>query len=724
MENELRRTVVLSACMLALGCETTPPGGPVLAPTVVEPAIPPEKQAEIDALQQRLDALESLTAAELIDLRAQAVEPLGYSPLEADHLPLIQSSTLALTDGELAVLGRHGFVLRNDVSFATFQQGYTAIYANDLPLYISADSILEAVHRSYDDILKDVESDALVPALTNLLTSMRANLPGLAAEPQLKADLDVYLAVALSLLTGEPHGPVAGGDRSFISSLVGKSIAASGAQQVVLFGKERRIDFSQMAPRGHYTDDVVLEQYFRAMMWIGRTDLRLIEPDELTHEMLFNRRQFEGAIAMRLLMDDSARADWTRIDRAIGAFVGEHDSMTPTDVDTVLDDLDVADLAGLARYKDAELADKVFANAWGTQRVASQYVVNRRGQGTLPLSQSFLLLGQRYTVDAHVFTNVTYSRVQRGDQLRMMPSTLDVAYAALQNDRAVALLAPELEEYGYAPDLEAMRMLADEHEDAFWNANLYNLWVSSLRSLSPNEFADGLPTVMRSDAWGRRLLATQLASWAELRHDTLLYVKQSYTDGSACEFPDAYVDPYPSFYAALERYAEQGIALSSELAIPRAQGHFEQVLSVAGILRGMAENELAGIPFTAEQMAFVNDTVSEDNLCGQLDPKGWYARLYYNETRAVETDPVVADVHTQPTDEVGNEVGRVLHVGTGLPRQMVVTVATCSGPRAYVGLASRYHETITENWERLNDEAWAERVGSLPDLGWVRDLSP
>jgi hypothetical protein len=123
-------------------------------------------------------------------------------------------------------------------------------------------------------------------------------------------------------------------------------------------------------------------------------------------------------------------------------------------------------------------------------------------------------------------------------------------------------------------------------------------------------------------------------------------------------------------------------------------------------------------------MAFVNDTVSEDNLCGQLDPKGWYSRLYYNEPRAVETDPVVADVHTQPTDEGGNEVGRVLHAGTGLPRQMVVTVPTCSGPRAYVGLASRYHETVTEQWERLDDEAWAAMVGDLPDVGWVSDLSP
>jgi hypothetical protein len=40
-------------------------------------------------------------------------------------------------------------------------------------------------------------------------------------------------------------------------------------------------------------------------------------------------------------------------------------------------------------------------------------------------------------------------------------------------------------------------------------------------------------------------------------------------------------------------------------------------------------------------------------------------------------------VHTQPADEAGNPVGKVLHVGTGYPRYMVATIDTCNGPRAY-----------------------------------------
>ena len=85
---------------------------------------------------------------------------------------------------------------------------------------------------------------------------------------------------------------------------------------------------------------------------------------------------------------------------------------------------------------------------------------------------------------------------------------------------------------------------------------------------------------------------------------------------------------------------------------------------------------------------------------------------------------MIADVHTQPTDEGGSMVGKVLHVGTGMPRLMVVTVNTCVGPRAYAGLASSYFEKITSNFERLDDEAWSSLIQAKTpaDVPWMVDV--
>jgi hypothetical protein len=157
-----------------------------------------------------------------------------------------------------------------------------------------------------------------------------------------------------------------------------------------------------------------------------------------------------------------------------------------------------------------------------------------------------MLFGQRYVVDSHVFSNVVWDRVRDS---RMMPDPLDVAFAALANDQAVALLSDQLNRYSYSGNLAAMRVLVDSHDAEFWNKNLYNDWLSALRALSPTEevtdpAAAGLPSVTGTEAWGRRILNTQLASWAELRHDTLL--------SPFASFPTPWSTPTPSFTLRLD----------------------------------------------------------------------------------------------------------------------------------------------------------------------------
>ena len=145
----------------------------------------------------------------------------------------------------------------------------------------------------------------------------------------------------------------------------------------------------------------------------------------------------------------------------------------------------------------------------------------------------------------------------------MMPNPLDAAFAALGNNAAAPLLASELGRYpNYPGALHDVRRLVDLHGDDFWGASLYSAWMGALRGVSvpggdPTSVA-GLPAVMKTEPWARRMLNTQLASWAELRHDTLLYAKQSYTAFPVCDFPDAYVDPYPEAWAGIVRLARLG----------------------------------------------------------------------------------------------------------------------------------------------------------------------
>ena len=672
----------------------------------------------------QLSTLTTLTTDGLIARSSGALnQPLGYAPESAKWLDLIQASALALNDQELAAYKKNGFVISQRQSYANFFSGYATIYASDLPLYVSADSILYALHRSYDKILMNVEGSYLSPTLKQLLVGLRTGIATAAISDNSKHDLGLLLGVAAGLLD-----PTATAIDTEMQTLITKATAATGTETVTLFGTAREIDFSQFTPRGHYNDGWTMAQYFRAMMWLGRTELRLVDVKEDGTRVLI-RREVEDVLALGQLLTPDLRAQWSSIEQIVALFVGEADYMTLPQVQELQDALGIAASTDLATVTDQRLLDTIDAGNYGVQRICSQLMEVDDGVTALP--NSFAFLGQRYTVDSHVFSKVVYPNTP----MRMMPNPLDVAFAAFGNDQAAPLLRSELDTYAYAPSLGKARQLVEWHDAGYWDSSIYTLWVSALRQLSGGSFdSTTLPAIARTEAWGRRLLNAQLGSWAELRHDTLLYAKQSYTGIPMCEYPDGYVDPYPGLFGRLRQL---GTMAADKLAavLPATYGadsapvgYFRTFADVASRLEIMANEELAGATRTQADLDFLNDTVvvkRQSAGCTSINvPSGWYARLFYQGDDALDANPIIADVHTQPADAAGNPVGRVLHVATGNPRLMVLSVDSCQGPRAYAGVVSAYFEQITDNFKRMTDQEWATQLSAAvpADVPWMQDL--
>lgn len=704
---------IAGATDVAGGTSGPPPAGPwssLVAPT--------DKVTQV----QTLATFGALSTDSLIARSDKALaRPLGYAPDTAKWLDLIQASSLALNQRELAAYQQNGFVISNRQSYPNFFYGYKTIYSSDLPLYVTADSILYALHRSYDKVLSETELGYLTTAINTLLGTLRANLAKSAARDSAKHDVGLLLGVAAGLLDS-----TATGLDSEMLSLIAKVKTASGIANVALFGSNRDIDFSQFLPRGHYASDSRLQAYFRALMWLGRVEFRLVDMTPSGQQVL-NRREIEATLALDEAFEATTREQWSQIDRILSLFVGEADYMTIPQVAALRTSLGVTSSAGLDAIADTQLLSTLNAGSFGIQRISSQLMEVDDNVTALP--RSFAFLGQRFTVDGYVFTKVVYPNT---GTYRMMPNPLDVAFAALGNDQAAPLLRSELETFQYAPSLGKARQLVEWHGADYWDSNLYTLWTSALRELSPGRTdATQLPAVAQTDAWGRRLLNTQLASWAELRHDTLLYAKQSYTGIPSCEYPDGYVDPYPQFYARLNQLGTLGarqlsaVLPASWTAIPT---YFQNLASIAQRLETLANEQLTGAPRTAEDLAFFNDAVTTKQVsvvCTTVtQATGWYTKLFYNSDDAMKADPTIADVHTQPADEGGNIVGKVLHVATGNPRLMVISVDSCDGPRAYAGVVSAYFEQTTDQFKRKTDQEWATELNAATpaDVPWLANI--
>ncbi len=56
---------------------------------------------------------------------------------------------------------------------------------------------------------------------------------------------------------------------------------------------------------------------------------------------------------------------------------------------------------------------------------------------------------------------------------------------------------------------------------------------------------------------------------------------------------------------------------------------------------------------------------------------------------------------------------------------IVMTVDTCTGPRAYAGAVFAYHEHLAEGFTRLTDEDWASMLVQdprPPDVAWMAPI--
>src|SRR5262245_13613942 len=291
-----------------------------------------------------------------------------------------------------------------------------------------------------------------------------------------------------------------------------------------------------------------------------------------------------------------------------------------------------------------------------------------------PPPSTFQLFGQRFVIDSFVLSQVVFDSIlfKERKQKRMMPAGLDVM-AALGNAEAVPLLKDELTKWNYSANLMASRQFVDLQTKDFWKANLYNLWLDALRTLDDPPKSKHFPEAMRTRAWERKQLQTQLASWSELRHDTILYAKQSYTAEPSCQYPAGYVEPYPDCYAKVKFFAEEAARLFEKAdysskddardaqlkAIKKKQvAFFKGMAKTVGSLEALARKELKAEAFTDAEKTFLKKTI--DIRGGGSGPPrydGWYCELFYDRRECAKWCPTIADVHTDPASKSCLEVG-------------------------------------------------------------------
>lgn len=685
----------------------------------------------VDAYKMFLEQNQNLDSKALLDMHSAGLfnenGTSGETSLYRDSVEI----KYGLTDDEKSLLNKHGFVVTERNSRTLFANSFAEIYHKDLPVFVSTDAILNAFHQSYDKILISVETGYLIPKLEHIINSMHQRIGELenlysSDTTMLKSlmDVDLYLSVPLYFLKNS-HLPYFSSNVSALNTMLG-FINSQNVLDVKLFSSTARtIDFSQFTPRGHYTGNETLENYFKAMIWLGKTEIYLSAPQTIDPpDSVDVHRQVIDAFLISELFDLSGiEVEYNNFEKIIKSFIGKQDNVTIENLTSLKSELNISSPSELKEKSTYNLYSNLLAEKpYANQQILSQILFSDPflPEKIKPAS-AFLLFGQRFIVDSYVTGSVVFDKITYNNQkvLRLFPNTLDVLFA-IGNDAAGQLLNNELEKYHYSPNLASLRYLIDSYDDDFWNSSIYNMWLSTIRTLNPPEDRTTLPSFMQTAAWWQQKMNTQLASWSELRHDNLLYAKQSYTGAiPICSYPYSYVEPNPDFYLSLINSCNQMIKTFNSVSFldgvqqERIINHFEYCKTIYDTLYTVSHKELNQIPLDANEIYFLETMYSEIPGGCSTDPSGWYLNLIYKETWETSNiygdDYLIVNYHTIPTDEFGNMMGWVKHAGTGNVDLAIVNARHPSGKEiTFVGPVYSYHEYTTTNFDRLTDEEWRD----------------
>ena len=680
-----------------------------------------------------------------------------YQPYLVEITPSAESYRLPVSLGQ--VKNKKLFSL-SGVEQKLEKQGFVAIPSNynqvydlykdntddDRPNFVTTDSVLHTYHILYDYTLRNLEINKFIPDLKNLnrvlLDSAQSQFASV-GDSKLKISTRknvAYFTVASKLL--DPNTPVPSDVKDLVEQELDLIEKHSGFKDSPIFRYTE--DYSQYVPRGHYTRNEDFKKYFKTMMWYGRMMFRIEPPIGTSGQQTDKekgREETRQALLISLMLSQSkvnqeeALTVWDRIYQPTVFFVGK------------ADDLSVYNYLGVAKkvfgdtLKINDLSDDtkidqfiVEVKTLPAPKISSSFVLET--EDPTKVTKAFRFMGQRFIPDSYMFQQLVFPKIQTytggGSKpftaetietlngvrvVRVFPMGLDVT-AVLGSQRAKVILDKQ-KDSSYEKYEEQFQKLKGEFSSLpqeQWAENLYWNWLYSLLPTLTVK-GSGYPVFMQQESWLDKDLNTFLGSWAELRHDTILYAKQSYTGIGITSVGPAkpkiedrgYVEPNAEVYArlaSLTKFMREGLE-SRGLLVGEYKDKLARMEQVLLELKKISEKELTNKDLEKADYDFTKE------IGGTLESLVTFSA---EETSKItsETDTkmeIVADVHTD-----GN-TGQVLEEGVGKPMNLLVVVQDGGDLFLTSGAIFSYYEFKHPMSDRLTDEKWQQMTKpSLPDF--------
>ena len=603
-------------------------------------------------------------------------------------------------------LGEEGFAIV-PARHAQLFQVYEENDYREFPNFVTTDLYLQLYHLYIDCMLRELEmyqffhtivsyNDDMVEAMKKLYQKTES---GTALERATAHNLR-FFTIADVLFRGMKSYDA--NTDQLIAEEVDKAIKATddfsnfmADYKNVMFG------YSLFRPRGHYTRNYVLEEYFRGMMWLQSVPFGMDNDDEVNAAVI---------IAYTMMNNPEIQQKYDKINKIITYMMGQPDNLS---IIQVIDELKKINrpMEDLLNDKQAMSKLKKDLEEIGNKATRIRPKYERTSHNKINV------MPQRYQPDAEVLQEMV--DYDNKPTLRATPKGLDFM-AAMGVSAAEQILKEEQTPWkDYDNHLKAMKKRMGEIN---WDETICTRWMNTLKVLNvwsgDKNNQKQLPYFMLNPEWSKKDLNAALASWAELKHDAILYAKQPM--GAECggggppePIVKGYVEPNVGFWKKAIELLDNTEKLLKEqdMLTDKIKDATQRIREEAQFLLNISEKELAGKELSEEEYGQIEciGATFENISLDLVREKDQYLMGWSDVQGADKKVALVADVYTANADN--NPDKSILFEAVGEADEIYVVVEI--GGYLYLtrGSVLSYREFIQPiDQPRLTDEEWQEQL--------------
>ena len=598
-------------------------------------------------------------------------------------------------------LGRNGFAIVPARHNQLFQVYETNDYSN-FPNFVTTDLYLQLYHLYFDCLLRDIEQKKLHDVVLQLCERGRQLTTGTTAEQRW---LNTYFDVGYALSKGEK------GALGTVADEVEKVNASKGDTSKYLGYTDIPFSYPLFRPRGHYTRNDTLKNYFKAMMWLQTVPFGTDKSSQLRCAVV---------LAELTAQDAKMKALYEQLFEPMTWLFGTPDNITILQVYELMKGQKATDLLKNKKAM-AQLRHAIETLAQQQTRIRPKYEYSS--------PYKINLLPQRYMPDGEVLLEmVDYDNFPTK---RALPKGLDVMASMGVKSAERILLEEQKESQQWEGFLAALSKMKERMKEIDWQQTISTRWMDALKTVT--DTCKGYPYFMLTPEWQKKDLNAALASWAELKHDAILYAKQPF--GAECGGggpPDpvvtGYVEPNVKFWRKAIRLLEatSDVLERYHLTTEKAALTTSRLKEEAEFLLRVSERELAGKKLDEgdyDELKHIGATF--ENISLDLVRDADMYLMGWDDVQGTDRKvALIADVYTANADN--NPEKSVMYVGVGMADEIYCVVEVDGYLWLMRGAVLSYRETMRPvNIQRLTDEEWQNTLETNPEEGrpvWMKDI--